>query len=215
MTTSSSSPASQTTNNTSWSSAPAAATTLQVGETEVHLLKGGSGRPALVLHGIEGPEGWLAFHEALAANATVYAPAHPGYGETRRPEWLESISHQALFYNWFLQEAGLDEVDLVGFGIGGWIAAEMATMAPRGLRHLVLAGPAGIRPRESQLLDVFVIPWQDVVRRCFYDADDCEEYLRIYSASPVVNFGGEREAGRSMTMRMCYRPYMYSSSLQP
>ncbi|HLF78461.1 MAG TPA: alpha/beta hydrolase, partial [Dehalococcoidia bacterium] len=47
------------------------------------------------------------------------------------------------------------------------------------------------------------------------DADDCEEYLRIYSASPVVNFGGEREAGRSMTMRMCYRPYMYSSSLQP
>ena len=189
--------------------------TVQVGETALHLLKGGNGRPLLALHGIEGPEGWLAFHDAMAANATVYAPAHPGYGATRRPEWMESITHQALFYNWFLQEAGLGEVDLIGFGIGGWIAAEMATMAPQSLRHLVLVDPAGIRPTESQLLDIFVIPWQDVVRRCFYNANDCDEYLRVYSASPVINFGGEREAGRSMTMRMCYRPYMYSTSLQP
>jgi pimeloyl-ACP methyl ester carboxylesterase len=190
-------------------------TTVQVGDTELHLLKGGAGRPVLALHGIEGPEGWLAFHDELASSATLYAPAHPGYGETKRPEWMESIGHQALFYNWFLQEAGLDDVDLIGFGIGGWIAAEMAVMAPQNLRHLVLVDPAGIRPAESQLLDIFVIPWQDVVRRCFYNADECEEYLRIYSASPVINFGGEREAGRSMSMRMCYRPYMYSTSLQP
>ena len=46
------------------------------------------------------------------------------------------------------------------------------------LRHLVLVDPAGIRPVESKLLDIFVIPWQDVVRRCFYNADDCEEFLR-------------------------------------
>jgi pimeloyl-ACP methyl ester carboxylesterase len=189
--------------------------TVQVGETELHLLRGGSGRPVLVLHGLEGPEGWLAFHESLAANARVYAPDHPGFGETKRPEWLESISDEAKFYLWFLQKAGLDQVDLVGFGIGGWIGAEMATMSPRSLRHVVLCDPAGLRPSESSMLDIFVIPWRQVLERCVHNAADCAEFQRIYTERPIVEFGGHREAGRTMTMRMTYRPYMYSRSLQP
>jgi pimeloyl-ACP methyl ester carboxylesterase len=188
--------------------------TVQVGETELHLLKGGSGPPLLVLHGIEGPEGWLAFHEALAESATVYAPDHPGYGQTRRPDWLESISHQALFYLWFLQEQGLDKIDLLGCGIGGWIAAEMATMSPQSLRHLVLVDPAGIRPREGELLDVFVIPWRQVIERAVADPSSAE-YQRVYGANPIIDFGGHREPGRQMSMRMCYRPYMYSTALEP
>src|SRR6188472_4253401 len=56
--------------------------TVRVGGTPVQVLRGGSGRPVLVMHGIEGPEGWLAFHEALARDGDVWAPSHPGYGET-------------------------------------------------------------------------------------------------------------------------------------
>jgi hypothetical protein len=44
--------------------------------TELYVPTGGSGSPVLVLHGFEGHEGWLAFHDALAENATVYAPAN-------------------------------------------------------------------------------------------------------------------------------------------
>jgi pimeloyl-ACP methyl ester carboxylesterase len=45
------------------------------------------------------------------------------------------------------------------------------------------------------------------------DAAGAEEYQRIYSASPIQSYGGAREAGRSMSMRMCYRPYMYDPAL--
>src|SRR5437773_2607804 len=111
---------------------------VKVGPTEVSFLKGGQGKPAVVLHGIEGPEGWLAFDEALAGRATVYAPTQPGYGDVARPEWIESNNHVALFYEWFLQELGLESIDLIGLGVGGWIAAEMAVMCHHNLEHLVL-----------------------------------------------------------------------------
>ena len=187
--------------------------TVQVGDTEVHLLRGGSGRPALVLHGMEGPEGWLQFHDRLASRAEVVAPSHPGFGASQRPEWMETITHQALFYEWFLREGGYEQVDLIGFGFGGWIAAEMATMASQNLAHLVLIDAAGIRAREAEVSDVFLRRWRDVVDECVSDPN-AEEFRRIYDASPIVDFGGVREAGRSMTMRMCYRPYMHSPSLQ-
>jgi pimeloyl-ACP methyl ester carboxylesterase len=189
--------------------------TVPVGETALHLLKGGSGRPVVALHGIEGPEGWLAFHEALAATATVYAPTQPGYGATERPDWMETTQHVALFYGWFLQNAGLAPVDLVGFGVGGWIAAELAVMCPASVRRLILVDAAGLRPREGELLDLFVIPWREVVDRCFHDPSSATEYERIYSAAPIIDFGGARESGRSMAMRTCYRPYMFDPALQP
>ena len=189
--------------------------TVRVGETPVHVLRGGAGRPVVVLHGIEGPEGWLAFHEALAGDTDVWAPSHPGYGHTPRPEWLESITHTAQFYGWFLQEAGLGQVDLVGVGVGGWIAAEMAVMDPSVLRHLVLVDAAGLHPREGEIADVFVVPWGDVLRRGFADAEASSEYQRIYSERPLQDFGGERESGRSTAMRTCYRPYMHNPALLP
>jgi pimeloyl-ACP methyl ester carboxylesterase len=183
---------------------------VSVGDATLHMLRGGSGRPAVVLHGIEGPEGWLAFHEALSRGAEVYAPTHPGFGRSPRPEWMESITHQALFYEWYLREAGIEEVDLIGFGVGGWIAAEMAAMCSHNLRRLVLVDAAGVRPAESEMLDIFTRAWRDIVEACVDDPGTAEEFRRIYDASPIVDFGGTREAGRSMMTRMCYRPYMHN-----
>jgi pimeloyl-ACP methyl ester carboxylesterase len=188
---------------------------VQVADTRLHLFKGGTGRPLVVLHGAEGHEGWLAFHEALAEQATVYAPSHPGYGHTERPDWMETIAHQAVFYHWFLQEAGLESVDLVGVGIGGWIAAQMAVMCSDHLRRLVLVDAAGVHPRQGEVVDIFIIPWREVLERSLYDAQNCAETQRIYTAAPLQEFGGVREAGRSMSIRMCYRPYMYDPALLP
>ena len=140
--------------------------TVRVGDASLHVLRGGSGRPALVLHGMEGPEGWLEFHDRLAAIAQVIAPSHPGFGASPRPDWMESITHQAQFYEWYLRETGFEQVDLIGFGIGGWIAAEMATMCLQNLAHLVLVDAAGVRPREGEVTDVFVRRWRDVVEEC-------------------------------------------------
>jgi pimeloyl-ACP methyl ester carboxylesterase len=181
-----------------------------VGGTQLYLLKGGSGRPCLLLHGIEGHEGWLAIHEELASSATVIAPSHPGYGQTLAPEWITSVPHQAIFYNWFLQQQGLTGVDLVGVGLGGWIAAEMAVMDSSRLGHLVVADATGLRPRDGEMLDVFVMPWRQVIERGFFNP---EQYQRVYGENPIQEFGGIREAGRTMSMRMCFKPYMHDPSL--
>jgi pimeloyl-ACP methyl ester carboxylesterase len=185
----------------------------QVGQTALYLLKGGTGRPCLVLHGIEGNEGWLALHSRLAEQSTVYAPSHPGYGHTPCPDWITSVAHQAVFYNWFLESAGLDSVDLVGIGLGGWIAAQMAVMSSAHLAHLALVDAAGVRPRQGEILDIFVVPWRQVIEQSFFDAPRAAEYQRIYGAAPIQDFGGVREAGRTMAMRMCFKPYMYDPAL--
>jgi pimeloyl-ACP methyl ester carboxylesterase len=183
-----------------------------VGGTELYLVRGGTGPPMLVLHGMEGHEGWLAFHAALAAGGTVLAPSHPGFGHTECPPWLRTIQHQAVFYNWFLQTAGLEQVTLVGIGVGGWIAAQMAVMCQASLRHLVLVDAAGIRPEHTEILDVFVTPWKQVLDQAFADPRAAPEYARIFGGG-IAEFGGSREAGRTMSMRMCFRPFMYDPAL--
>ncbi len=188
--------------------------TVAVGGTQLYLLTGGSGRPCLVLHGIEGHEGWLTFHDAMARSSKVYAPSHPGYGHTPAPDWITSVPHQAIFYLWFLQAAGLHDVDLVGVGLGGWIAAELAVMDSSRLRHLALVGATGVRPEQAEIADIFVMPWRQVIERGFLRGAEAPEYQRIYSQNPIQEFGGVREAGRTMSMRMCFKPYMYDPSLE-
>lgn len=183
-----------------------------VAGTELYLLTGGTGTPVVVLHGVEGFEGWLPFHEALAEHATVYVPAHPGYGQTPCPEWISTISHQAVFYHWFLQQAALGPVDLVGFGIGGWIAAQMAVMCPHNIRRLALVDAAGVRPQQAEILDIFIIPWKQVIEQSFHDPANCAEYQRLFGGE-FQEYGGPREAGRTMSIRMCFRPYMYDAVL--
>ncbi len=183
-----------------------------VAGTELYITKGGSGGPLLVLHGIECHEGWGAFQEALAAHATVYAPAHPGYTPTERPEWITTITHQAIFYHWFIEQQGLGPVDIVGLNLGGWIAAQMAIMCPQNVRNLVLVDAAGVHPEKGEIFDVFITPWKEVIDRCFSDAANCPEYARVYGGE-FQEFGGPREAGRTMSIRMAFRPFMYDPAL--
>src|SRR5262249_5920108 len=114
-----------------------------VGDTQLFLLRGGQGQPCLVLHGIEGHEGWRALHDGLAEHSTVLAPSHPGYGQTEAPSWIPSIWHQALFYSWYLQANALHQVNVIGLGLGGWIAAYLALVEPQRLAHLILVDAFG------------------------------------------------------------------------
>jgi pimeloyl-ACP methyl ester carboxylesterase len=118
---------------------------LSVRGTAVQMLQDGSGPPLLFLHGAGGASRWLAFQERLAKDFTVYFPSHPGHGGSPAAEWIEHISDLAFHYLDLLDQLGLERAHLVGASFGGWIAAEMATMASRRLASLVLIDPVGIR----------------------------------------------------------------------
>ena len=91
----------------------------------VRHLKGGSGLPVLVLHHSTGNPGWLPFHEALAAKASVIVPDLPGYGQSSRPDWAREPRDIAVIMHQYCDRIGLDRLAIVGLGLGGFIAAEI------------------------------------------------------------------------------------------
>ena len=190
---------------------------VQVAGASVHTLKGGSGAgaPVVFLHSIEGNLGWLPWMDAIAEKSTVYAPTHPGFGESERPDWLESVSDMARFYLWMFQEMGLDRVSLVGHFLGGWIAAEMATMNPGILQSLTLVDSAGVRPSDGEIADVFLLGEEETLRRSFHDAASVPKYADLFPADPTPEQLEARIINREMTTRLCWKPYMHDRSLLP
>src|SRR3712207_687116 len=89
---------------------------VQVAGERLHLRRGGSGDPLLVLPHDIGNPGWLPFHQQLAERFDVLAPSHPGFDESTRPAWLRSVRDVAVMYQWLLAELGLERVMLVGLG---------------------------------------------------------------------------------------------------
>jgi pimeloyl-ACP methyl ester carboxylesterase len=118
---------------------------LSVRGTPVHLLSEGSGAPLLFLHGAGGAGRWLEFQERLAKSFTVLMPSHPGHGGSPAAEWIEHISDLAFHYLDLLDVQRLDRVHVVGASFGGWIAAELATMASTRMASLTLIDPVGIK----------------------------------------------------------------------
>ena len=133
--------------------------TVEFAGCKLHLSRAGSGRPVLVLHHDIGTPDRLPFYDALAAKYDVLVPHHPGYGRSERPEWMRSVRDIAVVYRGLLADLGVETAALIGLGFGGWIAAEMASMAPRDLAALVLVGAMGVKPPEGDILD------QAIVRR--------------------------------------------------
>jgi hypothetical protein len=69
--------------------------TVRTAGAELVCLKGGSGKPLLVLHEELGHPGWLRWHSALARQRTVLIPLHPGFGVSPRKEALSILSQVA------------------------------------------------------------------------------------------------------------------------
>src|SRR5258707_10732398 len=125
----------------------------ELGEVKLRLWRGGRGRPVLVLHHDIGTPDRLPFYDALADRFDVIVPNHPGFGSSERPQWLRHPRDLAALYQWLLTELGTERASLVGLGFGGWIAAEMAVLAPRDFHRLVLGGALGGKPPEGDTKD--------------------------------------------------------------
>src|SRR5260221_4054453 len=115
----------------------------------------GSGRPVLVLHGGGGPRSVAAFAAAMSERTHVLAPTHPGFAGEPRPEWFDSIDDLALAYLDLLERLDLHDVMVVGFSMGGWIAAELAVRDTTRLSSLVIVDAVGIKVEGQKIADVF------------------------------------------------------------
>ena len=184
---------------------------VEFADLSIQLTEGGSGSKLVVLHHSTGPL-WAPIHDQLATSFHVTAPDMPGYGLSTRPTTARHPSHLAIILNRMFTVAGFDEIDLIGLGFGGWVAAELAAMDQRRLRTLTLVGAAGIRPREGEGLihDPMAESWTAYARQSFRDQAHFEE---IFGEEPPQDVIDVWDYSREMTARVTWKPWMWSLQL--
>lgn len=106
-------------------------------------LRGGSGPPLLLLHGLLGYSfSWRFAIPVLGEKATVYAVDMPGVGYSDRPPNTNgSFGAHAERLLRFLDNVGVESCDLLGTSHGGAIAMMAAALAPERVRSLILVAP--------------------------------------------------------------------------
>ena len=153
---------------------------------KVWLAQAGSGAPILYLHGFADIHGivpdLLPFHEALAADYRLIAPAHPGCAGTDEDDGLNHIEDLVFHYLEVIDALELDRFHLVGSCLGGWIAAELAVRFRERIDKLVLIGASGLFVEGKPISDIFwVAQPEDGVR-----FDDLRALLFARSDLPLA-----------------------------
>ena len=186
--------------------------TAEVAGLALRYLKAGAGAPVVVLHHSTGNPGWIPFYERLAERTTVYVPDLPGYGQSARPEWAREPRDLAILLLQALAKLGLPRVTLVGLGLGGFVAAEMATMSQERIGRLVLVGAPGHQPREGEILDQMMVDFDEYVMAGFRDEDT---FRAAFGDDARRSFKELWDYSREMTARLSWKPYMFNRRLAP
>src|SRR5690349_20828437 len=177
---------------------------LRVGGIEVPAWVGGRGAPLLVLHGAGGHRGWRRWMDLVAERFTVWAPTHPGFGDSGDAEWMESIDDLARFHLWLIEAAGLDRPHLLGHSIGGWAAAGTAAMRPGALDGLVLVAPTGLKPERGEIFDSFYHSPQAGRDLTVHDPKSIPEWDELFGKPPTPAELQTAERNREMTARLTW-----------
>lgn len=185
----------------------------RTGSCEQPVLVGGSGPPLLVLHDEMGYPGWLRWQRELSARRTIMVPLMPGFGRAPRVEWIASMRDQAVFYANLLRAQNLAPVDVIGFSLGGWLAAEMAAGDPALFRRMVLVAPLGVRPPQGRILDVFDLSQLDQLAATVRDPAATPEFTEIYGGAPSPEQVEGFDDARAQMSRLAWQPYLHNPSL--
>ena len=133
---------------------------LDVRGRTVQLFEAGDGNPVLYLHDVAdihgAAAGPMAFHEALAGGVKLIAPAHPGCVGSDEDNSLESIDDLVFHTLELMDTLGLENIDIIGNGVGGWLAAELAVRNPERVGRLVLIGATGLFVSGAPIGDLFM-----------------------------------------------------------
>jgi pimeloyl-ACP methyl ester carboxylesterase len=177
----------------------------EVGGIRVAYRREGAGEPVLYLHGNGFTRMWLPFHQRLAEHVDLLAPEHPGYGETEMPDWLDGFDDLVIHYDELLRHFGLETAHVVGYSLGGWIAAELAVFHPERLRSLTLVCPAGLRIPDAPAPNLVAMTNEAVWETLFNDPRNSDQVMPDYdSLEEVVHLYGEATTFARLTWNPQY-----------
>jgi pimeloyl-ACP methyl ester carboxylesterase len=131
---------------------------------EAKVKTAGSGPPLVYLHAAAGPI-WDPFVEGLTERFTVYAPHHPGTGETARDSIhaVDSLWDLILVYDELFDTLGLASVPIIGTSFGGMMACEIAAHRPERVSKMVLLDPIGLWRDDAPIAPYMLMPPEKLV----------------------------------------------------
>ncbi len=185
---------------------------LAVGDITLEVLRRGTGRPLLLLHGMHTIDPQAPFLELLGQQATVLVPSHPGFGHSPRPAGFDTVYDLVHLYLDVLEALPDERVTLVGLSFGGWLAAELAVKCCHRLDRLILVDAFGIKPSDREtpdILDVFNTSPAEVQRQSWHAPELWAPDVNALEDEALVVRARNWEA-------LClygWQPYMYNPQL--
>lgn len=185
---------------------------LTVAGIELEVLRRGTGRPILLLHGFDTVDPEARFLETLARYGEILAPSAPGFGNSPRPKDFDTIYDLVHLHLAALATLPGDKITVLGFSFGGWLAAEVAASCTHRIDRLILVDPLGVKLSDRETPDILDIfnKSPDEVRRCsWHDPDRCAPDYDALSDEQLVIHARNREA----LCLYAWHPYMYNPQL--
>jgi pimeloyl-ACP methyl ester carboxylesterase len=189
------------------------AQSLVVDGTRIDFIDRGSGPPLLFLHAENGIEPAAAAIEELAKGARVIAPTHPGYGRSEVPKGMRTIDDLSYFYLDMLDQLDLRDLTVVGVGLGGWAAAEIAVKTTARMARLVMANAVGVKvsDRETRdIADIFALTDPEYLDLVYADPEAGKRDYKALPDGEVLAAARAKEA----TARFAWNPYFHNPRLK-
>jgi pimeloyl-ACP methyl ester carboxylesterase len=186
---------------------------VKLGEVDLELFEGGSGPTLLYLHSGSGLRPDAPFFDALCRRFRVIAPAHPGFGASSLPLWLDTVDDYAHLYLELIDRLALSNILLVGHSIGGWTAAEIATKTTHNIDRLVLVGPVGIKVGPVDRLDIpdiYAMPEDQLDALLYADPAKWRPDRSKLSDQELMTMARNRQTLALIT----WEPYMHNPKLK-
>lgn len=183
---------------------------VQLGDDTVALLRAGTGKPLLFLHGSGGSGVWMPFHSELAKNFDVIAPDHPGFGASGEFPALKDVQDLAFHYADLIEKLELPAVTLVGTSFGGWIAAELAAYRPQLVEKLILIDPIGLYIDGAPIGDLFGMTPQEKAQALVLDPSSLSELVPENPSIDVIVALARDEAAFA---RFAWEPFCHNPRL--
>ncbi|MGE0684865.1 MAG: alpha/beta fold hydrolase, partial [Candidatus Binatia bacterium] len=141
------------------------------------------------------------------------APTHPGFGRTTRPPWIDSMTDMDDFYMDLLDLFDMMRAPVLGFSMGGWLAAELAATCPERIAKLVLVDAVGLRVEEAEIADIFLLSPQELAPLVFHDLNQVAEREKLFPLKPSPEEVELRDNSQIMAQILGWKPYMHNPKL--
>jgi pimeloyl-ACP methyl ester carboxylesterase len=186
---------------------------MSLGGVEIEVDIRGSGQPLLLLSGEEQLENDHSMVDEWAKTRQVITPSAPGFGISPRPGWFTSVDDIAYVYMDLVEKLGLKDAIVAGFGLGGWIAAEMATKDDSFISKLVLTSAYGVKlggPFDVDIADIWIAHPSKVMAMKWHDPEKGKRDFASMSDDELTIIAQNTET----FARYCWEPYMHNPKLR-